>query len=956
MISEILNAARACGEAGDDMAGFFDALFAQTIHEDLAQYQRGDLAAAALGTWDHLQQRKPGLHKIRIINPDISVRSEYGWQTAVTVIEIINDNMPFLVDSVMGELQDRGLDVHLVLHPVLALSRDEEGRLAGPVRRAVRGQEVRDGLKESLIHIHVDRIEQDAARNELANALSGVLDECRLAVKDWPVMVTRLEEAIKSFQTSPPPIPVDEIAEAIQFLRWLADNNFTLLGMREYAFDSDAPGGGMERLAQPGLGILSNPQVKVLRRGRELVTFTPEVREFLMQPVPLIVTKANVRSRVHRRAHMDYVGIKLFSPEGKMSGELRVIGLFTSTAYTRSARSIPFLRRKIDQVVRALGFNPTDHSGKALINVLEQFPRDELFQIDIETLTRHALAILQLGEHPRLRVLARPDRFDRYVSVLLYVPRDRYSTSVREKVGDYLARTYDGRVSAYYPTFLEGRLVRVHFIIGRYEGETPNPSPERLEEDIAALVRTWSDDLHLALGASMEGQQVRKLQERYGQAFPVSYQEAFSADAAVHDISFIEQLSATRRIAIDFVRRDGEGDHSDRVGLKLFNLGEPIFLTDRVPVLENMGFRVVDERSYSVLPEGSESIWMHDMTLETDDGAPVDLADLRSRLDECFTAVWGGQAENDGYNALVLRAGIQWRDIAILRAYSRYLRQIRTPFSQDYMWQTMARHPAIAASLIELFRVRFDPDNGLDEAARAGAEKEILAGIEKALQAVDNLDEDRIVRHFVNLAEATLRTSVYQRDQHGDLKPAMAFKIRSRQVDGLPAPRPYAEIFVYSPRVEGVHLRFGEVARGGLRWSDRPQDFRTEVLGLVKAQQVKNAVIVPVGAKGGFVPKRLPAPGASREEISAEGIAAYKIFVSSLLDITDNLEGGEAVPPQRVVRHDGDDPYLVVAADKGTASFSDIANEISENRHFWLGDAFASGGSVGYDHKKMGIT
>jgi glutamate dehydrogenase len=955
----VMAAARSIRDIPAETADFIALLLARGMAEDLAQYSHEDLAKAALTAWDHLQQRKPGRHKIRIANPDISVCSEYGWRTAVTVIDIANDNMPFLVDSVMGELHDRGLEVHLVLHPLLALSRDENGRRSGPVGDGSAGVEVgRSAPRESYIHVHIERIESESDRAELTETLSGVLDDCRMVVNDWQPMLARLEKAIESYRSSPPPMPVDEIAEANEFLRWLAHDNFTLLGMREYAFNREAgagAGGGPERLAGTGLGILRNPDVKVLRRGRELVTFTPELREFLMQPVPLIVTKANVRSRVHRRVHMDYVGVKLFSAEGALTGELRIVGLFTATAYNKSARSIPYLRRKVDQVLRRGGIDPKAHSSRQLINVLEQFLRDELFQIDLDTLTRFALAIRHLGEHPRLRVLVRPDKFDRFVSVLVYVPRDHFSTRIRARIGDYLATIYGGRVSAYYPTFLEGPLVRVHYIIGRYEGKAPNPPETRLEADIGRLVRTWEDNVHAALARDGERGKVHVLLEKYRGAFSAAYQEAFSAEDAVDDIAVIDALTQERRIAIDFVPQSTKAEDSTRLRLKLFHLGEHVTLSSRVPVLEHMGFRVIDERTYAIGPAHSEQAWLHEMALETADGNPVDLRRLAGPLEECYTAVCNGAAEDDAYNGLVLRTALSWREVAILRAYSRYLRQAHIAFSQGYMAATLNRHAGIAVDLMELFRTRFDPDLELDMDGREREGTAILARLEEALRGVESLDEDRIVRRFANLVTATVRTNVYQRDPDGEAKPTLAFKIHSQAVEELPEPRPLAEIFVYAPRVEGVHLRFGKVARGGLRWSDRPQDFRTEVLGLAKAQQVKNAVIVPVGAKGGFVAKSLPA-GGSREDILAEGVAAYRIFVSSLLDLTDNLDAGETIPPPRVVRHDGDDTYLVVAADKGTASFSDIANEISESHHFWLGDAFASGGSAGYDHKKMGIT
>ncbi len=938
------------------LRAFADCLYSNAAYEDLAVYSPGELALLAEGAWSFGGSRQPGTHKIRVFDPDPIDPEPESPLNSVTVVEIVNDNMPFLLDSAMAELQDRGYEVRLVLHPIVCVERDAKGK-----RTKFHGFQRPDAraevLRESFIHIHVDRIDSDLERRETAAALGRVDDAVRIVVQDWRAMLARLKQEIEGYRSNPPPIPADEIAEAIHFLDWIADNNFTLLGMREYAFVGGVKDGRLERVALDegaGYGILRDPDVLVLRRGREWVTYTPELRDFLMQPVPLIVTKANVKSLVHRRVHMDYIGVKTFDGEGNLTGELRVVGLFTSTAYNRGIRSIPYLRRKVDLVMRKTGFEPESHNGKALMNVLETFPRDELFQIDIDTLYEWSLAILLLGERPRIRVLYRADKFDRFVSALVYVPRDRYNTHVRMAIGDLLARAFEGRVSAFYPFYPEGVLTRVHFIIGRYEGTCPTPDQAGLEAGIARLVRTWSDNLKEALGDAQDVFRAAELFDRYKDAFTGAYQDAYPAEVAVRDISIVERLIGDRRLLIDFHRPDV--DRPDRLGLKLFRLDDPVPLSERVPILENMGFKVISERTYRITRPDTETaaeIWLHDMALERADGAAIDLETLAGPLADGFLAVVLGQAENDGYNALIVKAGLAWRDIATLRAYSRYLRQARVPYSQDYMWQTLQRHADIAGMLVGLFHVRFAPDPEGGEARDAG-EQAIVDRIEAALEAVPSLDEDRILRRFVNLIRSTLRTNFYQTDSHGGTREAFSIKLSSAQVDELPEPRPHVEIFVYSPRVEGVHLRFGEIARGGLRWSDRPQDFRTEVLGLVKAQQVKNAVIVPVGAKGGFVPKHLPT--GNREAVLEEGVACYRIFVGSLLDLTDNLVEGDIVPPALTVRHDGDDPYLVVAADKGTATFSDIANGISQAHDFWLDDAFASGGSAGYDHKKMGIT
>jgi glutamate dehydrogenase len=934
-------AAAVLGARRRDIPGdFVLELFARTAPDDLERCSPEQLAGIAEQSWSFLLQRPPAVPKIAFTPPPSP--------SGIAVLDIVNDDMPFLVDSVLGELGERMLDIRLLLHPVFTVDRDDSGRLT-----AFRGTRKSESRRESFIHIHIAGMDEEALRSEIVRALEEVLADVRVAVQDWRPMLARASEVAAELKANPPPLPADEIAEAIQFLQWIAADNFTLLGARDYAYtDSE---NALEPKFDSGLGLLRSAAMRLLRRGTQLVTITPEIREFLKEPKLLIMTKAAVRSRVHRRVHLDYLGVKRFDPDGNLVGECVFCGLLTSTAYTRSVRAIPYLRRKVDRVIARAGFDAASHSGKALVNVLEQYPRDDLFQIDEDTLYQFALAILQLDERPRVRVLPRRDRFDRFVSVLVYIPRDRYDSGTRIKIGDYLAAAFQGRVRAFYPFFPEGPLVRVHFIIGRYEGETPQVDRAVLDRAVEAIVRSWSDGLADALGSVHSAREARALLARYRDALPVDYREVYPPAAAVADIGVVETLTPENPLGVELYR-DGNAAPTG-AGLKVLSRSRPIPLSERVPVLENMGFRVVDERTYHIQPRDAADVWFHDMTLESALGQPLDLAALKDRLETCFLAVMGGRAENDGYNALVPAAGLVWRDVAVIRAISRFLRQVRVPYSQDYMWATLRKHAAIAAQIVTLFHTRFDPklDAPIDE--RSAREAFIVSAIETALQAVESLDEDRILRRFVNAVTAAIRTNFYQHDADGQPKPIIAVKFSSRKLDGIPAPRPLYEIFVYSPRVEGVHLRFGKVARGGIRWSDRPQDFRTEILGLVKAQNVKNAVIVPVGAKGGFVPKRLPVGGA-RDAIQAEGTAAYKLFISTLLDITDNIGKGTAgvVPPAEVVRHEGDDPYLVVAADKGTATFSDIANELAAAHDFWLGDAFASGGSAGYDHKKMGIT
>jgi glutamate dehydrogenase len=923
----------------DVPADFLGKLFGLAAPDDLKRYSAEELAGFAEQSWIFLAERAAGTDKIRF--------EPAAAPPGLAVLEIVNDDMPFLVDSVVTELNQRGPGIRLFVHPVFVVERDLAGKLLN-----FKGARTVGGQRESFIHLHIEGMEGAVQRVEIVEALEDILADVRVCVQDWQPMLARIRGIVADLRTSPPPLAVEEIAEAIQFLEWAADDNFTLLGARDYTFtDNEA---ALEPAFETGLGLLRSRDMHLLRRWNEPLVITPEIRAFLEQPRLLVITKATTRSRVHRRVYLDYIGVKRFDSSGKLVGERRFCGLFTSTAYTRAARTIPYLRRKIDSIIRRAGFDPASHSGKALVNVLETYPRDELFQIDEDTLYQFALAILQLDERPRVRVLPRRDRFDRFVSVLVYVPRDRYDGHIRGAIGNYLATAFNGHVSAYFPFFTEGPLVRVHFIIGRAAGDKPDPDRASLDRDVEAIVRSWTDGLCEALVAGPDPLRGRALFARYREAFPVDYREVYLPDIAVADITVIEQLTPERPLGVDFYRQGGAA--SARVGLKVFSQSRPISLSERVPVLENMGFRVVDERTYHIRPERAAEVWFHDMELESASGQPVDLSTLEGRLEACFLVVMSKKAESDGYNALVLETGLGWRDVALIRTISRFLRQIRVAYSQDYMWSTLRKFPAIAAQIVTLFQTRFDPHLGVTADERASREAAIAAEIETALQAVASLDEDRILRHFVNAVRAAIRTNFYQLGSDGRVKELIAIKFSSRKVDDMPLPRPLYEIFVYSPRLEAVHMRFGKVARGGIRWSDRPQDFRTEILGLVKAQNVKNAVIVPVGAKGGFVPKFLPA--GPREAIQAEGIATYKMFVSTLLDITDNIGIGKAgvIPPPDVVRHDDDDPYLVVAADKGTATFSDIANDLAIAHDFWLGDAFASGGSTGYDHKKIGIT
>jgi glutamate dehydrogenase len=917
-------------------------LFGRAAAEDVAVYEADALARAAARGLDALMRHRKG-------GSVIAIDGEPGLERQgrpLSVITIVNDNMPFLFDSLLGEITDICGEPALVTHPIFLVKHGSDG-VAEIVGEAPSHKGMPAGDRVSLIQVHVEWVGQERA-HVLRERLVLVLSQVRAAVGDWRPMLARLEQAIMGYRYLPTPLKQEAVNEAIAFLEWLRDDNFTFLGMREYRYSGGEKSGVLTRTGDSGLGILADPEVRVLRGSTDSgTTTTPEVRAFLHGPDPLIVSKANAKSLVHRRIYLDYIGIKIFGAAGTLAGELRVVGLFTSTAYTRSVLKIPYLRSKAQAVISKSGLNPDDHSGKALINVLESYPRDELFQITVPTLRKHAEAVLALGERPRVRALVRVDQFDRFVSVIVFVPRDRYDSQVREKIGDHLRTVFQGRVSAFYPAFPESTLARVHFIIGRSGGKTPKVEPSAIEATVRDIIRTWEDELNKTAVDTNANPALAELAAR----LPKSYRETFSPAEALEDARYIAGVCASNPIAINLCRHpDQDATHA---ALKIYHDGDPVSLSRRVPLLENMGFRVISERTFEFGEGGQMHVFMHDMELESAFGMPIDLEGGGALFEEVFLSVWRGSSDNDGYCALVQTASLRTDEIMVLRSYGRYLQQAGIPQSQDFVAAALNRYPQIARNIYELFAVCFEPAKAAaDQDGKRARERE--AAIESALDGVPSLDDDTILRRLLNLVKATRRTNHFVPGTKRDGR-SLALKLDPRAITGLPQPRPWREIFVYGPEVEGVHLRFGPVARGGLRWSDRAQDYRTEVLSLVKAQQVKNAVIVPVGAKGGFYPKRLP-PGGSREAVFEAGKRAYVNFISSLLSVTDNLVDDTVVPPEGVVRYDCDDPYFVVAADKGTATFSDTANAISQSHNFWLDDAFASGGSAGYDHKKMGIT
>ena len=919
------------------LEAFIRIYYGSVAAEDLLERGVGDLYGAALGHLNFGSRRTQGEPKVRVYTPQLE---EHGWTSTHTVVEIVNDDMPFLVDSVSMELNRLGSGVHLIIHPVVRVRRDGEGRLLDVLPHDAEADDC--GL-ESFIHAEIVRETDPAHVEQVRAGLERVLADVRAAVEDWPAMVERGREVVADLAEHPPPVEAEELAEATALLEWILDHHFTFLGYHEYDLVNVDGEDALRRVPGTGLGILrdSDPDPRIVKLG-------PEARELAREKTVLVLTKANSRATVHRPSFLDYVGVKRFDESGEVVGERRFLGLYTSTAYSARPDEIPLLRRKVRKARERSGLPPGSHDDKALVEILETYPRDELFQISDDDLFGIAMGILHLGERPRVRLFVRRDRFGRFLSCLVFVPRDRFNTQVREAVQEILEETFNGATAYYNVRLSESVLARLHYVIQTRAGEqVPDYDVREIEARLVEATRSWVDDLLDALVDQLGEEHGTELFALYRDAFPPGYRADFTPPAAVLDIQRMERLDPAGDLEMSLYRPLEAAD--DFFVLKLLRSGRPILLSDVLPLLEDLGVKVYDERPYEIDRAGPVDAWIYDFGLTSEDG-PIDLDEVGEPFKDAFGQAWRGEIEVDGFNRLVLRAGLTWREIAMLRALAKYMRQTGTTFSQRYMEETLGHHAGIVRKLVELFRVRFEPAGR--EARVEGAES-LGRLIEEEIDAVPSLDQDRILRGFLRLIQATLRTNYFQPGADGRPKPYLSFKLDPALVPDLPLPRPAYEIWVYSPRTEGVHLRGGKVARGGIRWSDRREDFRTEVLGLMKAQMVKNAVIVPVGAKGGFVVKR---PPADRDALREEVVGCYRTLMRGLLDVTDNIVGGVTVPPPQVVRYDDDDPYLVVAADKGTATFSDVANGIAADYGFWLGDAFASGGSAGYDHKAMGIT
>lgn len=945
--------------------------------EDLNSRSVLDLYGAVLSHWNFISVRQPGEIKIRVYNPNLE---QHGWQSTHTVIEIGFDDMPFLVDSVAMELNRMELNIHLIIHMGnINVHRDEHGKV---IEVAEDIKKPGDWITEAAIYVEIDRQSDPELLDEIATRLRLVLRDVQIVVNDWPKMQAEAKKILQYLREHPENgVDKSLFPESLEFINWVAEDHFTFMGYQSYTVEGEGEGMICHLDKGSSLGKLNDMDQ---REAFRLSDFTEEAQKLILSKQIIMLGKTNHRSAVHRPAYIDFIIIKIYDSNGRLITLHRFDGLYTAVAYNSSPQHIPYLRLKVNRVLMRAGFPPKSHDDRALMNILETIPRDDLFQASEDELLALSTGILYLQERQKIRLFVRKETFGNFYSCLVYVPRDTYTSDLREKMQQILMKGLEGLEVEFTTRFSESSLARIHFVfrIDARKKREQLLDVKALEQKLIDAGRTWKDDLRDALYDHAGEERGNELFKRYGNAFPGSYCESFPARAGVVDIDYFETLSQKNPLMMSLYRPLEEPENIIR--FKLFRIGSTIPLSDVVPILENLGLRIISERPYEILPRNRSAIWINDYRMILPREEAFDAEEVREIFQEAFDHIWRKEAENDGFNRLVLLAKLNWREISVLRAFAKYLWQAGFTISQNYIEDTLVSNHLVTRELIQLFKLRFDPEFLTPEAEIMAQRQKILDSLEKVM----NLNEDRVLRRYLDMILAVIRTNYYQKEsvlevhydhpidqpvdpsmnlkadheewvlglEKGGFKPYYSFKIESSKIPELPQPVPLYEIFVYSPRVEGIHLRAAKVSRGGIRCSDRKEDFRTEVLGLMKAQQVKNAVIVPMGAKGGFVAKNLPNDSLTREQISEEIIACYQVLIRGMLDLTDNLKDNKIIPPANVTRYDNDDPYLVVAADKGTATFSDLANALSAAYDFWLGDAFASGGSTGYDHKKMGIT
>lgn len=923
------------------LIAFIRQYFSSVPLEDLAARDIEQNFGTVYSHWNLLHKRKPQQSKVRVFNPTFEAD---GWQSTHTIVEVVHDDIPFLVESLRMELNRLGFTIHLIIHSGgMKVYRDEQGIITTifPFN-----SNVRDAIIEAPVYIEMDKQTDKAVLAHIEENLQRILTDVRLSVTDWGKTVQRLQQILDYMSEVEPPLDPEDIAESKTFLKWLANDHFTFLGSREYDVVEIDGRKALQLIPNTGLGVLKDEaRSKVIRYFDEL---PPKARKQALSKQVLIISKTNTISTIHRPTYTDYIAVKKFDKSGEIIGFTLFIGLYTSEAYNSKLSDIPFIRRKVETILQKSGLTHNAHALKTLTNILDTFPRDDIFQGNIDLLGEIILGILHLQDRKRIRLFVLPDVYGRYFSCLVYVPRDNLNTDLIYRIQNILMNAFQGTKVSFTTYFPESVLARIHYVIRIDPKKKINYDIKEIEDELVEVGRSWRDGLQEEMLQFFGEESGSRLINRYSRAFPAGYREAFTPKQAIYDIQHLEKLSADHQLELSFYRPSNA--KLTNLRFKLYRLNDFIPLSDVLPILENLGLRVVGEQPFEVKYDENTMVWINDFNMYYNHTL-LEIEEVKHIFEDAFESIWYGRAENDGFNKLVLGAKLTWREISVLRAYAKYLRQIGFTFSQSYIEETFSSNPDVARLLMDLFNLTFDPSERKKSEKILHIEEQLTA----AFDNVANLDQDRILRKYLEVMKATLRTNYFQKTSDGAYKSYISFKFNPQTITEMPLPIPRYETFVYATEFEGVHLRTGKVARGGLRWSNRREDFRTEILGLMKAQQVKNAIIVPSGAKGGFVVKNMPSD-ANRETTMQYGIQCYKNFIRGLLDIADNIIAGEVIHPEDTVCFDDEDPYLVVAADKGTATFSDIANEISADYHFWLGDAFASGGSTGYDHKKIGIT
>lgn len=956
-LSSIPSVLRLVKQEKDPMFTTFAELYLSALEEDdLTPYEPSETLKILQELWQFMQVRTPGTTNIVLSSP---LNRKVDWESKKTSIFLVTKDRPFLIDSVAAEIMRNDLRIVTLMHPTLSISRNKDTNKLEQINDASH----KEGTHETILFVEVEGSLNKEQCSALKSNILGVLDDVRFATNDWLDMKAKVLHTMGDIQKSSAYLGQD-LQKFVDFLKYIHDDNFTLLGYREYEFTRKKKEIISKIVEGSGLGLLRDEKQPAYITDRRS-PLPKEFQQLRVEQDTITLTKVSRNSTVHRPVPMDGIHIKIYSDKGEVIGERLFIGLFTSVTYSRSVRDVPLLRDKVEGIIKQCNFTPNSHDYKALTHIMEKYPRDELFQITQDQLSKFVSSILRLQERPRIALYTREDPFKRYISCLVYIPRDLYSTNIRETFQDILSEELDGHCDTFYTTLDDSPLARVLFIVKTKQNVEQKVNTDALEQKLIQAGRPWDEKLLQAfIYEKGEIEDSFKLSQIYGKAFPIGYTEHFTPNQAVADIELIEKVYKTGEIAHSLYRP--KGMDKCQLRLKIYSPEHPITLSDIIPIMENMGLKVESELPFEITPAGRDGVvWVHDMHMQSEEqGCVVKISDVKDIFEDALHQIWYKKCDDDRMNALILTAQLTWRDVVIIRSYKKYLRQSKFPFTPDYIIKALTDHPHIASLLVEWFKAKHDPSQApVDNKTSLRVKDKELQKINKtfhsrlseALNNVSSLDQDRILRSFGILIENTLRTNFFQTQKNGEFKDFMSLKFHSKKINFLPNPKPAYEVFVYSPRMEGVHLRGGKIARGGIRWSDRHEDFRTEILGLMKAQTVKNSVIVPVGAKGGFIVKNPPKEG-GRDALQKEAIECYKYLIRGLLDITDNLRGKKITPPKSVVRLDEDDPYLVVAADKGTATFSDIANSVSKDYGFWLSDAFASGGSAGYDHKAMGIT